>query len=303
MQIDGIAVDLEEMTNVVKSGSNMGLEADTITTYWLSYDRDNMILKYGKGYAMEETMILSCDFSEGVKTAADLDERRRKWSVFFDIFDQNTRIILYRTPSDIKKQEEKTVKNGEVVSLIHKVPLLKLRKRPLNFNLPPLVNDVSKATLNNIDSCKYTLSSHLPPACKVLYETIRGPLAIDMEFDLGFSDIRLSDAIRRSVKTEGAKLNKMLETKEYLRITLGPEMGDSPGIPYVLEIWPPGAKSPIHNHADACGLVKIFFGTIQVGIFNKVPSKVLGDKNEFRSTELITLNAIKDDVLWMSPEW
>ena len=35
------------------------LDSDTITTYWLGYDRDNMVVKYGKGYAMEETTLLT----------------------------------------------------------------------------------------------------------------------------------------------------------------------------------------------------------------------------------------------------
>ena len=57
------------MTDIVVSGLHLGLDANTITTYWLSYDRDNMMIKYGKGYAMEETTLLICDFSEGVTTA------------------------------------------------------------------------------------------------------------------------------------------------------------------------------------------------------------------------------------------
>merc|ERR1712131_236050 len=32
--------------------ANTGLESDVITSYWLSYDRDNRPIKYGKGYAM-----------------------------------------------------------------------------------------------------------------------------------------------------------------------------------------------------------------------------------------------------------
>ena len=80
-------------------------------------------------------------------------------------------------------------------------------------------------------------------------------------------------------------------------------MGESPGICYVLEIWPPGPKSPIQNHGAVCGLVKRLFGTIQSGIFNKLPNTVLDSDNHFRPTELIKFDAKKDDVLWMSPEW
>ena len=47
---------------------------------------------------------------------------------------------------------------------------------------------------------------------------------------------------RFSINTEGALLNKILKKKPYLRITMGRGMGESPGIPYVLEIWPKGKK-------------------------------------------------------------
>ena len=314
MQRDGKAenlTDMTDMTDVVLSGTHMGLDADTITTYWLSYDRDNMTIKYGKGYAMEETTLLVCNFSEGIKSTEKLAKKRRQWSVFFGIYDQNrdelcrnkeATILFYRTPKDIEKQEERKVKAGEVAGFIHMESLIKIRKQPLVANPSPFVLDATKATLNIIDKGLYTFSSELPPACKVLYETMN-KCELDLEFELGVSDVRLSDAIRNSIDTEGALLNSKLKTKNYLRITMGKGMGESPGIPYVLEFWPRGAKSPIHNHASVCGLVKILFGTIQSGIFNKVPSTVLDSKNNFRPTELITFDAYKDDVLWISPEW
>ena len=85
---------------------SLGLEPDVITTYWLSYDRDNMIIKYGKGYAMVETTLLTCDFSEGLKSAEDIARKRELWSIFFGIYDQNRKdatIMLYRTQADIDK--------------------------------------------------------------------------------------------------------------------------------------------------------------------------------------------------------
>ena len=46
-----------------------------------------------------------------------------------------------------------------------------------------------------------------------------------------------------------------LET--YLRVTLGQSVGNSPGIPYVLEIWPSGHYSPIHNHGGCNAVIKV----------------------------------------------
>ena len=311
MQREGKLENLTDMTDVVISDTHMGLDADTITTYWLSYDRDNMTIKYGKGYAMEETTLLICNFSEGVTSSDKLAKKRKQWSVFFGIYDQSRynlckdkepTILLYRTPSDIAKQEERTVTQGEVAGFVHMESLIKVRKQPLVANPSPFVLDATKATLNIIDRGLYTFSSELPPACKVLYETMNN-CELDLEYELGVSDVRLSDAVRNSINTEGALLNALLKTKNYLRITMGKGMGESPSITYVLEFWPPGARSPIHNHGAVCGLVKILYGTIQSGIFNKVPSTVLDSKNNFRPTELFKFDALKGDVLWMSPEW
>merc|ERR1712123_75603 len=132
MQRDGKAenlTDMTDMTDVVLSGTHMGLDADTITTYWLSYDRDNMTIKYGKGYAMEETTLLVCNFSEGVTTAEKLAKKRKQWSVFFGIYDPTRKdaiILLYRTPSDIAKHEDRTVKAGEAAGFIHMEALIEV---------------------------------------------------------------------------------------------------------------------------------------------------------------------------------
>ena len=43
--------------------------------------RDNMTLKYGKGYAMTETTLLICDLSEGAKSADKMAKKRRQVSL------------------------------------------------------------------------------------------------------------------------------------------------------------------------------------------------------------------------------
>ena len=54
----------EVLSSVRKKGS--GIEDGKIS-YWFSYDRDNLVLKYGKGYLLEETTILVHDFLQGNK--------------------------------------------------------------------------------------------------------------------------------------------------------------------------------------------------------------------------------------------
>jgi len=301
--------DLTDNTEVtLGSDRNLGLDPDTITTYWLSYDRDNMCLKYGKGYAMEETTLLTCDFSEGADTVPKLAKKRKQYKEFFAIFNpdrtNDVTILLYRSPGDIAKSKEKSVKldQGEGVGYINVESLIEVRKEPLTANPSPFVMSSDQATLNIIDKGQYIFSSELPPSCKILYDTVR-KCELDLEYEMGAMDVRLSDAIRYSIETEGALLNNLLKTKSYLRITMGKARGESPGVPYVLEIWPKGSRSIIHNHGAVCAVIKVLFGTIQVGIFNKVTSTVTDKKNNFRPTELFKFNAFKNDVTWISPEW
>ena len=100
-------------------------------------------------------------------------------------------------------------------------------------------------------------------------------------------------------------LNKKLVEKEgelgkgdketYLRVTLGQSHGNSPGIPYVLEIWPAGHGSPIHNHGNAYAVIKCLHGSINVKLYNKSVKK--GDE------PLKHLDVKKGDVTWISPNW
>jgi len=304
---NGLIVNLMELTEVVETKTSLGLEPEVITTYWLSYDRDNMTLKYGKGYAMEETTLLICDFSEGLTDADKIAKKRQTWSMFFGIYDPNRKdvtLLLYRKPSDIKKGVEKAVLGEQKAGFIHMEPIIEVRKEPLVVNPSPFVMASSKATMNLIDKNQYTFSSELPAPCRMLYETIVSS-ELDMEFEMGTMDVRFSDAIRYSMTTPGCLLHKTLQGKPYLRITIGPSAKESPGIPYVLEFWPPGSKSAVHNHGSVCAIIKVVFGTIQNGTFNKMPSCVYDSKQSrtVAPQELLRFDAYKGDVMWMSPEW
>ena len=120
--------------------------------------------------------------------------------------------------------------------------------------------DSSSLDLFDLDSNKYTFSASLPPACLELYSNIT---AQNVELDWPYTDkYKLSDAIQHSLTDESGILYKKLQSKAsefghddikktYLRITLGQDRGSSPGIPYVLEIWPAHHGSPIHNHGNS----------------------------------------------------
>jgi len=79
----------------------------------------------------------------------------------------------------------------------------------------------------------------------------------------------------------------------YLRITLGENNGESPGIPYVMEIWPVGHYSPIHNHGGSSAIIRVLNGSINVSLFpflSDVPILPFA-KADFN----------KGDVTWISP--
>ena len=87
---------------------------------------------------------------------------------------------------------------------------------------------------------------------------------------------------RFSINTPECKLYETLQTKSYLRITIGPSARQSPGIPYVLEIWPAGSQSPVHNHGSTYAIVKVLYGTIENRTFNKMPSTATQPQELFR---------------------
>ena len=74
-------------------GINGGLEIDKKVSYWFSFNRNDRILKYGKGYFMEETTILESRFP---KTDGDIDP----WEFIFRP-DQSKEIVI-KDVDDIK---------------------------------------------------------------------------------------------------------------------------------------------------------------------------------------------------------
>ena len=48
----------------------------------------------------------------------------------------------------------------------------------------------------------------------------------------------------------------------YIRAAVSCARGMSPGEPFVLEIWPPGHSSPVHDHGHAFGVTRILHGSL-----------------------------------------
>ena len=61
----------------------------------------------------------------------------------------------------------------------------------------------------------------------------------------------------------------------------------------------------LRHHGSVCAIIKIVYGTIQNGTFNKMPSSVYDEDSAKAAIpeELMKFDAYKGDVMWMSPEW
>ncbi|KAF5268052.1 hypothetical protein FOXYS1_1066 [Fusarium oxysporum] len=131
------------------------------------------------------------------------------------------------------------------------------KPQPVTVDLPPVVIPESEMTLDILEKMSAMTFANLPKACQKLYHNISGAKITARPVDFP----ELPEAIDESCRD--------------------PKKADSPGIPYVMEIWPPGHKSPIHQHGDASAVIRVLYGKIQVSWFDKVeegsPSQLIGN--------------------------
>ena len=327
MSIDGITTTLSEVTGVVKH-ELVGYEEGRKISYWFSYNRDLLELKYGKGYHMEETTLMKYSFLTG-KEEADDEIRKQLQYLFsptirrrieqYDIEKKEALIQRYatlirnfgyrgRTLQEMfpKLSSEALEKKSEelsstLVDIEHQVAF---NKEPFVCNWSPFVLDSSKVNLFEMDDSQYTFSASLPPACLELYSNVTGP-NVNLDWSPTPTKYRLSDAIRYSLKGPNGTLYKKLKSKSdefsgfeetYLRVTLGSNRGSSPGVPYVLEIWPSGHGSPIHNHGNAYAVIQVLHGGLTIRIFNK-------HVDTPQALPLMKFDVKEGDTTWLSPNW
>jgi hypothetical protein len=148
---------------------------------------------------------------------------------------------------------------------------------------------------------KFLPSSNLNSMGQKLYNCVSGKRFILDDADFP----QFSKAIEYSIATPGLWCNKTLQKKStefnkdkpnieetYLRITLGENSGESPGVPYVMEIWPPGHFSPVHNHAGANAVIRVLCGQIHVKLFPFLSDKAI---------PFGTADFKKDEITWINP--
>ncbi|MDO7876796.1 cysteine dioxygenase family protein [Hymenobacter sp. ASUV-10] len=215
------------------AASPQSLVVDGYAYYWLSLDYGNGWLRFGLGEARLETEVLHYQLT---------------------------------------KEERKACREVTQLHLGPAVEKMRLLRDPIVTTVPLEVRGTERLTMDDIARNRYLPQAALPPACRQLYDTIAGP-----NFVLDADDFpELSQAIKYSIETPGCWCFEKLADKQktaprqhqvYLRITLGHNGGESPGIPFVMEIWPPQCFSAIHQHAGANAVIRVLHGRIHVTMF------------------------------------
>jgi hypothetical protein len=154
---------------------------------------------------------------------------------------------------------------------------------------------------------KYTFEHQLfalPPAdlertCYRLYAAI-------INFELNTPDFpNLTDTIKESIENSRGWCHRKLAQKAgtfgqarptttYLRLTAGGLEGDAPGHNFVIEVWPPGHNSPIHNHGNTHAVIRVLSGEIMLRVFPELRLNA----RQFKPIERM---CPKGSVTWMSP--
>jgi len=236
--------------------------------YWFSIDAQNQQLFAGYGEARAENII---------------------YNYYYDKNKTNKSFLESIVSIDISKDH-------------NNINMLKLLRDPITSSIPLSVKDTNNISMLDIASGSYLPSSNLSSTAQKLYNCISGT-----KFVLDDDDFpNFSEAIKYNIITPGCWCYEKLLSKStefnpdkpniletYLRITLGQNNGESPGVPYVMEIWPSNHFSPIHNHAGANAIIRVLHGSINVSLY------------PFLCPEGIqpfgTYSFDKDDITWISP--
>eukprot|EP01084_Bolivina_argentea_P228157 385414_1 len=215
-------------------------QGNGIYTYWLSIDTNHNAIKFGIGEVRDILTKLKCthDTTKGCQ-----------------------RIANFMKAINCARIEIMQKMNNQITFQTHKTYVL---------SQPIMVKDSNTITMDDIDGgSSFVVAGNLPQNCLNLYNSIHGKhFTINDEIFPNFAD-----AIQKSINNKNGWCHKKLIEKagqskmSYLRITLGSNVGDSPGIPYVLEIWPSGHYSPIHNHANAYAIIRVLHGEVLCNLY------------------------------------
>jgi len=277
-RVNGIAVNflpnalhvtsLPTSEPLVDPKNGRGLVATPGAYYWFSLDSQNQMLYAGIGEPRLETIIYKYRFPK------HLHESNKEF------LESLTHVLVHSDSSDL-------------------VPLRLLRD-PVTGCVPLRVKDINDITMDDVALGDIMPKANLPVTSQKLFDCIGGKRFLLNTLD--FPDFY--EAIEYSINTPGkwcyeklrekaTEFNKQPNPSEtYLRITLGTNNGESPGVPYVMEIWPSGHFSPIHSHAGAEAVIRVLKGSIHVNLFPFLSPEA----PSFGSADFV-----EGDVMWISP--
>lgn len=266
---------ISDKTVYVDTTNNSGLESSPGAYYWFSLDAQNQTLRIGVGEARVETIIYKHTF------LFESDDARKANKLFMESL------------TTIQVADESTFLEPR-----------KLLRDPVTSKLANSVKNTDDISMSDVALGTYLPKANLSLVAQQLYDCISGK-----NFKLDTDDFPdFTQAIEYSIKTPGCWCHEKLKAKStefnktkpnfnetYLRITMGQNNGESPGIPYVMEIWPVGHYSPIHNHSAADAIIRVLNGSINVSQFPYLCASTDGVKpfaiNDFH----------KDQITWISP--
>jgi len=253
-------------------GKKGGLTNKSGAYYWFSLDSQNQLLQAGVGEPRVETACYTYQFDRSDK-----------------LWEANKSFVESLVSVDLPNK-------GTVTPL-------RLLKDPVTNAVPLLLKDTNTLTMDDVAGTEYLASASLSVSAQTLYNCVAGE-----KFVLDTPDFPdFSKAIEYSIRTPGMWCNTRIRQKAnefskepqpletYLRITLGQNNGESPGIPYVMEIWPVGHYSPIHNHGGSNAIIRVLHGSIHVSLY-----PFLCDQAN-TIEPFTTKDFNKGDITWISP--
>lgn len=257
-------------TSYVDPNNTSGLSPHQGAYYWFSLDSHNQRLYAGVGEPRMETAIYTYVFTSKDKQEHDS----------IKLFLESLSTVYYT----------------------ESIKLIRIIRDPIKRKIALGVKDISELTMDHIASNSYMPIANLSPICQKLFYCIAGE-----KFVLDTPDFPdFTQAIEYSIRTPGMWCYQKLLDKStefnpdkpniketYLRITLNENNGESPGIPYVMEIWPVGHYSPIHSHANGNAIVRVLNGEINVTLF---PFLCPDGVPPFGSATFK-----KDEITWITP--
>jgi hypothetical protein len=272
VELDAAAVKVTRISTDKECKSKKyvgGLSDKPGAYYWFSLDSQNQILQLGIGEARIDTLIYHYGF-----------------------------------PSDTTVWETNKTFLESLVSirLTNDITPLRLLADPVTNKIPLVIKDTHDLTMHHVANGKFMPWANLSSVAQRLYNCISGK-----HFVLNTKDFPdFTKAIERSIATPGLWCNKRLLEKAnefdkekpnfaetYLRITLGRNNGESPGVPYVMEIWPVGHYSPVHNHGGAHAIIRVLHGSINTSLFPFLSDATV--------EPFATADFAKGDITWISP--